>query len=63
MTRYFIISASDASGRYRGQLLFGNDIWPGSQIFCEEVRTEEMELSFTMTLMMLTSPEQLLKVC
>lgn len=32
-----LISASDASGRYRGQLLFGNDFWVGSKQFCFEI--------------------------
>ncbi|XP_037037502.1 O-acyltransferase like protein [Bradysia coprophila] len=34
------LKASDASGRYRGQLLFGNDFWVGSKQFCFEINSE-----------------------
>lgn len=33
-------AASDASGRYRGQLLFGNDFWVGSKQFCFEINDD-----------------------
>lgn len=36
----FEFLASDASGRYRGQLLFGNDYWVGSQQFCFEINKD-----------------------
>lgn len=39
----FVIPASDASGRYRGQLLFGNDFWVGSKQFCFEINNERRE--------------------
>ncbi|CAD7087739.1 unnamed protein product [Hermetia illucens] len=37
--------AYDSSGRYRGQFLYGNDLWLGEKIFCDEINhhTTEME--------------------
>jgi len=32
--------AYDSSGRYRGQLLFGNDKWLGQLSFCYEVNRQ-----------------------
>lgn len=34
----------DASGRYRGQLFFGNDFWVGSKQFCFEINKETQTL-------------------
>lgn len=58
-----MVSASDASGRYRGQFLFGNDLWVGSLVVCNELASiDEMDLSFYMATVSLMSTEPLMKV-
>lgn len=58
-----MVSASDASGRYRGQFLFGNDLWVGSLVICNELaNVDEMDLSFYMATVSLMSTEPLMKV-
>lgn len=58
-----MIPASDASGRYRGQFLFGNDLWVGSLVICNELENiDEMDLSFYIATVSLMSTEPLMKV-
>ncbi|GAB0097138.1 O-acyltransferase like protein [Sergentomyia squamirostris] len=38
--RAWALKASDCSGRYRGQILFGNLFWLGSKQYCEEINNE-----------------------
>jgi len=34
------LTAYDSSGRYRGQLLFGNDKWLGQLVFCLDLNRQ-----------------------
>lgn len=53
-----LISASDSSGRYRGQFFFGNDFWLGSVVFCDEVQSEaDVRLGFYVATVSLAYPE------
>lgn len=36
-------TAYDASARYRGQLLFGNDKWMGQKEFCYELNRQKQQ--------------------
>lgn len=61
--RFHVDTASDASGRYRGQFLFENNHWLGSIVACENLgRIDEMELSFYVATTLIHSPEPMIKV-
>lgn len=58
-----LFTASDASGRYRGQFLFENNHWLGSFAACESMaKIDEMELSFYVATLLIHSPEPMIKV-
>lgn len=60
---FFFSTASDASGRYRGQFLFENHHWLGSMVACENLgRIDEMELGFYVATTRIHSPEPMIKV-
>lgn len=56
--------ASDASGRYRGQFLFDNNYWLGSQVICDDLeKINEIRLGFYIATVAVHSPEPLMRVC
>lgn len=58
------IAASDSSGRYRGQFLFGNDNWLGSFVFCDELKKEaDIALEFYVAVVTIAYNDAMGKVC
>ena len=42
-SNFLFILAYDSSGRYRGQIMYGNNLWVGEKHFCIEVNRDAGE--------------------